>query len=186
LATVAWQVRSALRAALLDFVTTQRRESLLREQVALQERIVTLLGQQVEAGAIARADAVLPRINLQKSQLDFADARRQRAEARTRLAEALGVSSAALAGINFRPELVDAFAPPADLTSDDVRRAALQSRPDILGALADYAASEAALQTEIAKQYPDVHFNPGYQYDQGNNKWSIGITFELPILNQNQ
>jgi outer membrane protein TolC len=63
---------------------------------------------------------------------------------------------------------------------------ALQSRPDILGALAEYAASEAALQLEIAKQYPDVHLQPGYQYDQGDNKWSLGIVVDLPILNQNQ
>jgi outer membrane protein TolC len=52
--------------------------------------------------------------------------------------------------------------------------------------LAEYAASESALQLEIAKQYPDVHIQPGYQYDQGDNKWSLGIVVELPILNQNQ
>jgi outer membrane protein TolC len=68
----------------------------------------------------------------------------------------------------------------------ELRRLTLLNRADILGALADYAAAESTLQLEIAKQYPDVHFNPGYQYDQGDNKWSLGITFELPVLNQNQ
>jgi outer membrane protein TolC len=72
------------------------------------------------------------------------------------------------------------------LASGEVRREALQSRPDILGALAEYAASQSALQLEIAKQYPDVHLQPGYQYDQGDNKWSLGIVADLPILNQNQ
>jgi len=72
------------------------------------------------------------------------------------------------------------------LASADVRRTALQSRPDILGALAEYAASESALQLEIAKQYPDLRLEPGYQYDQGDNKWSLGIIVDLPILNQNQ
>jgi outer membrane protein TolC len=62
----------------------------------------------------------------------------------------------------------------------------LQSRPDILGALADYAAAEAELRLQIAKQYPDIHLNPGYEFDQGDNKWSLGVTVELPILNQNQ
>src|SRR5204862_2361235 len=47
-------------------------------------------------------------------------------------------------------------------------------------------AAEAAFQTEIAKQSPDVHVNPGYEYDQGDNKWSLGVSVELPILNQNQ
>ena len=72
------------------------------------------------------------------------------------------------------------------LTAADVRRTALESRSDILGALAEYGATEAALQLEIARQYPDVHISPGYQFDQGDNKWTLGITFDLPILNQNQ
>jgi outer membrane protein TolC len=38
----------------------------------------------------------------------------------------------------------------------------------------------------VAKQYPDVHLNPGYEYDQGDNKWGVGLSLELPMLNQNQ
>ncbi len=39
---------------------------------------------------------------------------------------------------------------------------------------------------EIAKQYPDMHLNPGYSFDQGENKWTLGIGLTLPILNQNR
>jgi outer membrane protein TolC len=39
---------------------------------------------------------------------------------------------------------------------------------------------------EIARQYPDVHLAPGYQFDQGEHKLSLGLSVELPILNQNQ
>ncbi|MEI7939442.1 MAG: TolC family protein, partial [Verrucomicrobiota bacterium] len=69
----------------------------------------------------------------------------------------------------------------------EVRRQALQRRPDVLAALADYAASESALQIEIAKQYPDVHLNTGYEYDQGLQKWGLlGFGVELPLLNRNE
>jgi outer membrane protein TolC len=67
-----------------------------------------------------------------------------------------------------------------------MRSRALQSRADILVALAEYAASQSALQLEIAKQYPDVHLGPGYQFDQGDHKFSLALTAELPLLNQNQ
>jgi broad specificity phosphatase PhoE len=30
--------------------------------------------------------------------------------------------------------------------------------------------------SEIAKQYPDIHLGPGYQYDQGVNKWTLGFS----------
>ena len=181
IATVAWQVRSKLRSSLLVFSTAQRREALLAKQIAFQEQIVTLLDQQIRAGAIAGSEAAAPHIALQKLRLDFADAQSQRAEARSRVAEAIGVPLATLGDL---PDGETAAA--SDLTSTEIRRAALQSRTDILGALAEYAASQANLQIEIAKQYPDVHLNPGYQFDLGENKWSLGITFDLPILNQNQ
>src|SRR5204863_2457362 len=73
-----------------------------------------------------------------------------------------------------------------ELASDEARQQALLGRPDILAALADYAAAEASLRIEIAKQYPDIHLTPGYQFDQGEHKWSLGIAAELPVLNQNQ
>jgi outer membrane protein TolC len=38
----------------------------------------------------------------------------------------------------------------------------------------------------VAKQYPDVHLNPGYQLDTGVSKWTPGLTIALPILNQNK
>jgi outer membrane protein TolC len=186
IATVAWQVRSALRTSLLDFAAAQQREDWLRKQLSLQEEIVTLLEQQVRAGAISTSEAVLPRVTLQKLRLDFSEAQRHRAEARARVAESIGVPATTLDGIQLPADASSRMVPTAELLSVEARHAALLSRVDILGSLAEYAAAEAVLQTEIAKQYPDVHINPGYEYDQGDNKWSLGITVELPILNQNQ
>ena len=67
-----------------------------------------------------------------------------------------------------------------------MRSAALTNRADLLAALARYAASQSALQLEIARQYPDLQIGPGYKWDQGANKWSLGISLTLPLFNQNQ
>ena len=45
---------------------------------------------------------------------------------------------------------------------------------------------DAALRQEIAKQYPDLHVSPGYAFDQGENKYSLGLSLTLPVLNQNR
>ncbi len=66
------------------------------------------------------------------------------------------------------------------------RRHAVTHRADILAALADYAASEERVRLEVAKQYPDIKLGPGYKLDQTVNKWTLGIGFELPILNQHK
>ena len=183
-ASAAWQVRSGVRASLLDFQMAGMRAEWLQRQLAHQQQIVKRLQQRFEAGAISRAELTPMQIALHKTQLDLGDAQSKEAEAHSRLAEALGLSTAALADQEFEADFSTREV--SQLTSAAARRVALQSRPDILSALADYAAAEADLRLEIAKQYPDMHLNPGYQFDQGDNKWSLGLTVELPILNQNQ
>jgi len=112
------------------------------------------------------------------------DAARQQAEARVHLAAALGVTVQALDGVTFS---FDVFArAPAELPTADARRQALVSRPDILGALAEYEGRQAALQLEIARQYPDVHLGPGYQMDQAANKWTLGLSGLLPVFSRNR
>ncbi len=184
LATVAWQVRSDVRANLLAFTAASQRVALLRQQLSAQEQIGKLLEQRLAAGAIGQPELTVARIAFTKTQLDLGDTKSKTAEARARLAEALGVS------LNVLDQVDLAFgfpSPSADpLTSADARRAALPGRSDILVALSDYAAAQAALHLEIAKQFPDVRLSPGYQYDQGDNKWTLGMSVELPVLNQNQ
>jgi len=186
IATVAWQVRSELRSNVVDFSAVTLRENLLRRQVLLQEQIDNLQQEQMKAGAISSSETFIFRIALQKAQLDLADVQRQLVEIRSRLAEAIGMPVRALDRVEIAFDFGREPGGTAELTSAEARRAALQSRTDILAALAEYAASQASLQLEIAKQYPDIHLQPGYQYDQGDNKWSLGIVLDLPIFHQNQ
>lgn len=64
--------------------------------------------------------------------------------------------------------------------------AGLLNRLDVLRGLAEYSAAEAALRLEVAKRYPDVTLGPGFLYDQGDRKFTLGLTVSLPVFNQNQ
>src|SRR5262249_21408954 len=102
-----------------------------------------------------------------------------------RVGRGVGVPVRALEGVDIEFRL-DASPPDLDRPAPVLRRQALLARSDILAALADYGASQSALQLEIARQYPDVRIGPGYEYDQGLNKWAtIGVSLELPVLNRN-
>ncbi len=188
LATTAWQVRSRLRASLLDFVAAQQRVALLQHQLTLREDLAARLQRQLQAGAISALELNTARLALVRARADLADAERLLAEARPRLAGALGLPAAALTGASFQFEL-EAVAAAEGLTSSEVRRLALLGRADVLGALADYAASQSALQLEVAKQYPDIHLLPGYFWNAGStgeHDWQLGATVELPLLNRHQ
>ena len=60
------------------------------------------------------------------------------------------------------------------------------SRIDLRKSLANYAISEANLKLEVAKQYPDIKFNPAYLYDYGNKIWTLGITSLIPNIEKNK
>ncbi|MGH8582722.1 MAG: TolC family protein [Gammaproteobacteria bacterium] len=184
--TVAWQVRSNLRTALIDLTTANRRRDLLGEQLGVQQRITKLLEQRRRAGAVSVVEVLAGRIALTKLQADEGDAHRQIADARTRLAAALGLPVTALDGVQFSFPLESASHLVMATGEREARRLALQQRSDIRAVLAEYEASQAALQLEVAKQYPDLHLGSGYQWDQGDNKWDLALTLELPILNRNQ
>jgi outer membrane protein TolC len=180
------QVRSNLRSSLIDRTAARQRESLLQNQKSIQDKILQSLEQQLQAGAVSSSELTLVRINWDKIRLDLIDAQQQSADALVRVAGAIGVSVKALDGVDLAYDLSAQPLAVSDLISEEARRQALQGRADILVALAEYAASQSALQLEIAKQYPDVHLGPGYQYDQGDHKFSLALTAELPLLNQNQ
>jgi outer membrane protein TolC len=186
--TTAWQVRSQLRTAMVDYVSARQRLTILQRQASLHEQVVARLRAQLQAGAISTIELNVARLALVRARADLADAERAFAEARPHLATAIGVPAAALDGVEFQFDLALPRAT-EEMTSNELRRLALLGRADILGALADYAASQSSLQSEIAKQYPDIHVAPGYSWNAGSageHDWQIGATVELPLLNQHK
>lgn len=189
IASKAWEVRANLRGSLIDFKAASQREQILRTQQAARQKQVQSLEQQLQAGAVAQYELSEARIALGQAGLDLADARQQAADARARVADAIGVPMHALDGLELTYDLSMHPAEAAELASNELRARALTNRADVLGALADYAASQSALRLEIAKQYPDAHLGPGYSWNSGSagdNEWQLGATVELPILDQNQ
>lgn len=184
--SAAWQIRSGVRGAMLDYEFGQRKTSLLQQQFEQLKKISAVMQQRLDAGDIARPDVIAAQINLNKTQHDLSDARAGAADARARLAAAIGLPEAALDGIQIVFNPVDDG---AALTSAEARRLALTSRADVRSALADYAAAEADLRLQIAKQYPDIHIGPGYQWNSGqagDSEWILGLNLELPLLDRNQ
>ncbi len=182
-----WQVRGRVRAALLNLYTARETESLLGRQTMAQSNVVRLLEGQLAAGSISSLEVTQARVALDTSRLAWQAAAGQYRQSLAQLANALGVPSRALDEVKFSFAGLDQF--PRKLTQPEVRRQALLNRSDVRGALAEYAASQAALQLEIANQYPDLHLGPGYAWNAGSagdSEWDLGLTLTLPVLNHNE
>jgi cobalt-zinc-cadmium efflux system outer membrane protein len=182
--TVAWQIRSRVRTSLLNLYAADQAEILLKKQLAIQEDLVELMERRLVVGDVSRPDVTQAHLALDQIRLSLTEAKKQRVEARVRIADALGLPVEALKEIEISLAFLEKL--PEELPSSETSRQALLNRADILSALTDYAASQSALQLQIAKQYPDIHLGPGYEFDQGQNKWAIGVSVTLPVFNQNQ
>jgi outer membrane protein, heavy metal efflux system len=182
--SVAWDVRSRLRGALLDLYGAERTASLLADRKDAQDEIVRLLEIQKRAGEVSAYETLQARVALDNSRLASIEAARTAEDARARLAASLGVPRKALEGIALS---YDGFERPSpDIPTGEVRLHALENRTDILSALSEYESTQSALRLEIAKQYPDIRLGPNYQLDQTDSKWTIGLSFDLPILSRNK
>jgi outer membrane protein TolC len=180
----AWDIRSRLRQALVEFFCAQRALELFQAEAQTQSQLTNLLQKRVEAGETSRFELTLARTQSLNAALALRAAQTRQADARLAVASALGMPAAALEKTTFAWPRFDE--PPANISTAALQSAAVLGRVDVARALAQYAAAEAALRLETARQYPDIHLSPGYEFDQGEHKFSIGPSISLPIFDRNQ
>jgi outer membrane protein, heavy metal efflux system len=182
-----WGVRSRLRAALLEVYAASRSESLLAQEASTQRRVVALLEGQSRAGNVSSYEVAQAQIALDRVTLARQAAAGQLQQSRIALAGALGVPLHALGGATF--SFADLRILPLDLARPQVRQRALLERADVRAALERYAASQSALQLQVAGQWPDIRLGPGFAWDPqlvGDRQWELGLSLPLPILSRNQ
>ncbi|MHB8248025.1 MAG: TolC family protein [Acidithiobacillus sp.] len=182
----AWRVRALVRQRFLDLFAAIEQVKLLKAEMALRRRMLKLVAQRFAVGESSAFAVNSIQLDLQRTHMALATAEARGASARAALAQALGLPVGAIADLRF--DFTDMKQPPAGQYPPlaTLERAALLHRLDLRASLAQYAAAEDALKLEIAKQYPDIHLGPGYKWEEGDNRWGLGLTITLPILNQNQ
>jgi outer membrane protein, heavy metal efflux system len=184
IATVAWQVRSRLRKSLLDLYAARQQQIYLQQALTLHRENLSILKEKESKESLSPWAVTSAQLPLDEAILSFRDAQKREAEAWAQTAQALGVPVAALNGLSISLNFFER--PPQQFPLPKLRRQALFNRSDILQGLEEYAAAESALRLEIAKQYPDISIGPGYLFDQGENKWTLGLSLTLPILSHNK
>lgn len=186
LAETAWKVRSGVRAALVENFMGVRALHLARSQEHLRATALDRIQQRFAAGELAQPDVDSARLELLSAQVAVHAAAGRVSETKAALAAAIGVP---VAGLESAPFSWIAWEHPPDSKSlwpALVQREAVLNRLDVRRALAEYAGAEAALQLEIARQYPDIEIGPGYQFEEHNSFFTVGVAVTLPLFNRNQ
>lgn len=186
LAGTAWKIRGAVRAALIDRLAAERNLELLRAEAALRADQVEWLARRASLGESAPLEADGARIELARTRAALGAAEEQAAQATASLAAAVGIPVSALASVRIAWPGMSAPPPAESLPADSIRRAAVLDRLDVRSALAEYAAAEARLKLEIARQYPDVDIGPGYTYEERQSYFTIGFSAAIPVFDRNR
>jgi outer membrane protein TolC len=175
----AWRVvqRSRSSAATLAFAEADAARS-RRELAALLEVHELERGRFREA-ALTSAELARTGAEVEAARAEAARAEAAALDARAELAGVLAVPAGALDSIAVIPSpgqgcdrlLVGA---------DSLAALTLTRRPELAGALAEYAVAEAAVRLEVARQRPDLDLGPGFIFDQGVKRWTLALA--LPGL----
>jgi outer membrane protein TolC len=186
LADSAWTVIIGVRQALLNYLVAARGVELLRSEEKVRVDQVAILEKILAAGEITRLNVDPARIDLSKTQVGIHTAESQLADAKAALAAAIGLPLAALDGVTFSWPQMDAPPAPESVSVNQVRREAVVNRLDIRRSLAQYAAAQGNLRSEIAKQYPNFNIGPGYTFEERHSFFTVGFSTTLPIFNRNE
>lgn len=185
LASTAWSLRSRLREQLLALWTSTERARLLEQQVGLDKSLAAMFDKRLREGYASVREPRQQNLALIQSSRELLAALRAIQSARIELARLLGLTPAGLDGVQLDMAAFVQADPP--LPALRLRSLALLNRADVLAAVESYEASQAALQLEVARQYPDLHLGPGYTFDQGVRKPGFDFSgIELPLFNRNE
>ncbi len=176
--SVAWAVRSEMRARFLDCYAADRTLELLDVEARERRLLATLLQRRFELGAASALELSSARLRQAEVEGQIQGAQLAREQCLGGMARALGLPVTAVRGMGFDfAGLEQTPVPPSDSA---VQRSALLNRLDVRAKLFDYAAADAGVKLEIARQYPSVTLSPGYLWDQGDNIWSLIATVLVP------
>jgi len=190
-AEISWTLRNQIAIDLIAYHQTTSELTLLDEELITQAGIAGMLKKRVNAGIASKTElSNIILLGLEIEQLS----NKKRAKANTiraKLAADAGLSHEKFVLLPITSLVLDrslaklAQALKSPLTLKKLQVQALLNRIDIRRSIANYAATEAEIKLQVAKQTPDIILSPGILFDFGDSIWSLGFSSLLNTLNKN-
>ncbi len=188
-ADVAWQLHSQIAKDLLRYHENIALQKQLTGEVNKQNELVKILEKRVQLGALSNTELSVAKLVQQKALFALNSEFTKSAEIRAALASDVGLTDEKFSQNNLK--LLDLEATLAQQAaqlnvSKNLQEKALLNRLDIRRSLEKYAAAEAKIKLEVAKQTPDISLSPGFAFEFGDSIWSLGFSTLLNLINKNQ
>jgi outer membrane protein TolC len=184
-AATLWHLQIRILRSFIDLFAARSDISLQRDETAALAEIQFMLAKRLEVGGSSATEVAAAQQRRLIGEQALSEAAVREEDAFAALAEAIGVTTAALRKFELGFDGLGDL-PRIAASSERLRELALRDHTDLQRLLADYVAAEAAVKLEVARQYPEFSFKPGYLWDQGDNRWSLAIGWLAPPTFGNQ
>lgn len=148
--------------------------------------------QLFRGGQVPEADVLAVRAKLELAELQVREAKQAKIKANRAVALMLNLPLRDAETIEVRDLIGQLHQSP--LSSEDLIRTALETRPDLHAIKLGIRRSEADIRAARANAYPDVYVlyqpytfqNNTYLGVQSAYSWTLGVTATIPLYNRNQ
>ncbi|HTL98300.1 MAG TPA: TolC family protein [Holophagaceae bacterium] len=182
-ADTAWKLRTGVRAALTDWQQAREASLAADREASLRGELLKLQDRRYALGEIGAPERAASALESQRAEAARLVARTDLSHAASAVALAAGLPLPALqARLDAEPP--PDLAPPAAPPPQEME--SLIHRLDVRRVLLAWDQNETALDQELAQRVPNLQIGPGYSFDQGVKKWSLGLSVDLPLFDRRQ
>lgn len=189
IAQTAWKVRAGVMQSALRLYQQNNQTDLLKKELEVRQKAVALLSKLVTYGEASNVTLYQAQLALTKTQQQIQSSRQSLGPIRAKLAQQIGISNNATAGINIDRQPFDQALQNTisdELSVAKTQQSAVINHLSLRKALLQYAVAEQALKLEYAKQIPDIVLSPGYAFEFGDSVWSLGFNSLMTLLQKNK
>ena len=178
-----WDLRASARQAALRLLFARETVQALRKFEA-DARVASALesaARLAEAGELSKIELASARLRRHQRVHRLREAEASEAEAEQALRQLLGIAPAV--DLAFRGNVLQEDGEKALSLRDPL---ALVRHPRVQAAVSRLAGGEAALETEIRRQYPDLKVGPAYSREEGMDRLGFAAGLTIPLWNRNR
>lgn len=188
-AETAWQLRSQIAADLLRFHENSAQIQALSKELTQKDALLKIIEKRMQLGELSSNEFHAAKLQYQKTLFSLNTEQVKTSEIIAALASDVGLTQEKFSQLVVKSVDVDTSlteqASYFKLSSKNkLQESALLNRLDIRRSLEKYAAAEAKIKLEVAKQTPDISLTPGFAFEFGDKVWSLGFSTLLNLLNK--
>ena len=176
-------------AAYHRLAAAQEREAALRAftQDVKLARARETAARLAESGEVRAADVSAVRRRVHDRLHGLHEAERETDAARAELRKLLGLAPGVALEVVEEADADEAeLEAAAAVATNALAAAAFVRHPRVQERLVRLGASEAALEAEIRRQYPDLKIGPGFSHEEGQGRVGIVLGTTVPLWNRNR